>query len=45
MWYATRHADVAELLADPRFIRPTINEWPEVVGRDPARIKAGRWSR
>jgi nocardicin N-oxygenase len=35
MWYVTRHADVQALLADPRLIRPTINEWPEVVGRPP----------
>jgi cytochrome P450 len=27
-WYATRYEDVRELLADPRLIRPTINDWP-----------------
>ncbi|MDF3289736.1 MULTISPECIES: cytochrome P450 [Streptomyces] len=27
-WYVTRYDDVRELIADPRLIRPTINEWP-----------------
>ncbi|MFD4761868.1 cytochrome P450 [Streptomyces sp. NPDC058439] len=32
-WYATRHEDVRELLADPRLIRPTINDWPSRPGQ------------
>ncbi|GAA2251026.1 MULTISPECIES: cytochrome P450 [Kitasatospora] len=27
-WYATRYEDVRDLIADPRLIRPTINDWP-----------------
>ncbi|WP_445527326.1 cytochrome P450 [Streptomyces cyslabdanicus] len=27
-WYVTRYEDVRALLADPRLIRPTINDWP-----------------
>ncbi|GCD43588.1 cytochrome P450 [Streptomyces paromomycinus] len=27
-WYVTRYDDVRKLLADDRFIRPTINDWP-----------------
>ncbi|WP_345942271.1 cytochrome P450 [Streptomyces sp. SID2888] len=27
-WYATRYEDVRDLVADPRLIRPTINDWP-----------------
>ncbi|MFJ6215494.1 cytochrome P450 [Streptomyces sp. NPDC092296] len=27
-WFATRYDDVRALLADPRLIRPTINDWP-----------------
>ncbi|MFD7582992.1 cytochrome P450, partial [Kitasatospora sp. NPDC059817] len=27
-WYATRYEDVRALIADPRLIRPTINDWP-----------------
>ncbi|MFJ1936248.1 cytochrome P450 [Kitasatospora sp. NPDC088160] len=27
-WYATRYEDVRNLIADPRLIRPTINDWP-----------------
>ncbi|MFK8848615.1 hypothetical protein [Streptomyces sp. Ac-502] len=27
-WYVTRYDDVRELLADGRFVRPTINDWP-----------------
>jgi nocardicin N-oxygenase len=33
MWYVTRHADVAALLNEPKCIRPTINEWPEIEGQ------------
>ncbi|MBO1413546.1 cytochrome P450 [Streptomyces sp. FH025] len=32
-WYATRYEDVRELLADPRLIRPTINDWPPRPGQ------------
>ena len=28
-WYVTRYADVRSLIADPRLIRPTINDWPD----------------
>ncbi|HYZ54441.1 MAG TPA: cytochrome P450 [Streptosporangiaceae bacterium] len=31
-WYVTRYDDVRELMADPRLVRPTINEWPERPG-------------
>jgi cytochrome P450 len=31
-WYVTRYADVRALLADPRLVRPTINEWPDRSG-------------
>lgn len=34
-WFVTRYADVRELLADPRLIRPTINEWPPPTGQPP----------
>ncbi|WP_073480758.1 cytochrome P450 [Streptoalloteichus hindustanus] len=27
-WYVTRYEDVRAVLADPRFVRPTINAWP-----------------
>ncbi|MFJ6215493.1 cytochrome P450 [Streptomyces sp. NPDC092296] len=27
-WYATRYGDVRALVADPRLVRPTINDWP-----------------
>ncbi|MFI5782036.1 cytochrome P450 [Nocardia sp. NPDC051570] len=27
-WYVTRYTDVRALMADPRLIRPTINDWP-----------------
>ncbi|MCQ4042569.1 cytochrome P450 [Streptantibioticus rubrisoli] len=27
-WYVTRYDDVRELIADPRLVRPTINDWP-----------------
>ncbi|MBV9022254.1 MAG: cytochrome P450 [Streptomycetaceae bacterium] len=27
-WYVTRYADVRELIADSRLIRPAINDWP-----------------
>ncbi|MBB4795340.1 cytochrome P450 [Streptomyces nodosus] len=27
-WYATRYEDVRGLVADPRLIRPTIDDWP-----------------
>ncbi|KOG52585.1 cytochrome P450 [Streptomyces griseoflavus] len=27
-WYATRYDDVRDLLADDRFVRPTIEDWP-----------------
>ncbi|MFJ2776481.1 cytochrome P450 [Kitasatospora sp. NPDC087315] len=27
-WYVTRYEDVRDLIADPRLIRPTINDWP-----------------
>jgi cytochrome P450 len=27
-WYVTRYDDVRDLIADPRLIRPTINDWP-----------------
>ncbi|GAU69403.1 putative cytochrome P450 [Streptomyces sp. NBRC 110611] len=27
-WYVTRYDDVRQLIADPRLIRPTINDWP-----------------
>ncbi|MFG2914789.1 cytochrome P450 [Kitasatospora sp. NPDC048298] len=32
-WYATRYEDVRELLADPRLIRPSINDWPPRPGQ------------
>ncbi|GAA2251031.1 MULTISPECIES: cytochrome P450 [Kitasatospora] len=32
-WYATRYEDVRMLLADPRLIRPTINDWPSRPGQ------------
>ncbi|MGI5440719.1 cytochrome P450 [Streptomyces shenzhenensis] len=32
-WYATRHRDVRNLLADPRLIRPAINDWPPRPGQ------------
>ncbi|MEV5986978.1 cytochrome P450 [Streptomyces sp. NPDC052051] len=32
-WYATRYEDVRALLADPRLIRPTINDWPPRPGQ------------
>jgi cytochrome P450 len=32
-WYATRYEDVRELFADPRLIRPTINDWPARPGQ------------
>ena len=28
-WYVTRYADVRSLIADPRLVRPTINDWPD----------------
>jgi cytochrome P450 len=28
-WYVTRYDDVRELIADPRLVRPTINDWPD----------------
>ncbi|MFE7231837.1 cytochrome P450 [Streptomyces sp. NPDC002405] len=31
-WYVTRYEDVRALLADPRLIRPTINDWPPRPG-------------
>ncbi|GGI98024.1 cytochrome P450 [Streptomyces brasiliensis] len=31
-WYVTRYEDVRTLLADPRLIRPTINDWPPRPG-------------
>ncbi|MFH8746860.1 cytochrome P450 [Streptomyces rimosus] len=31
-WYATRYDDVRNLLADDRFIRPTIEDWPADTG-------------
>ncbi|MCQ4082185.1 cytochrome P450 [Streptomyces sp. RB6PN25] len=31
-WYATRYADVRELIADSRLIRPAINDWPSRPG-------------
>ncbi|MFI6518241.1 cytochrome P450 [Spirillospora sp. NPDC050679] len=31
-YFATRYADVRELLADPRFTRPSINAWPPAPG-------------
>ncbi|MFD4607062.1 cytochrome P450 [Streptomyces sp. NPDC058440] len=31
-WYVTRYEDVRGLLADPRLIRPTINDWPPRPG-------------
>ncbi|MEV8306842.1 cytochrome P450 [Streptomyces flavidovirens] len=31
-WYVTRYDDVRNLLADDRFIRPTINDWPLDTG-------------
>ncbi|MEU7383884.1 cytochrome P450 [Streptomyces sp. NPDC042207] len=31
-WYVTRYEDVRVLLADPRLIRPTINDWPPRPG-------------
>ncbi|MGK4579080.1 cytochrome P450 [Kitasatospora sp. HPMI-4] len=31
-WYATRYEDVRDLIADPRLIRPTINDWPPRPG-------------
>ncbi|MFI9276174.1 cytochrome P450 [Kitasatospora sp. NPDC052896] len=31
-WYVTRYADVRELIADSRLIRPTINDWPARPG-------------
>jgi len=41
-WYATRYDDVKELVADPRLIRPTINDWPphpgQVLGDEPGLI-------
>ncbi|MFJ4517528.1 cytochrome P450 [Streptomyces sp. NPDC088816] len=33
-WYVTRYEDVRALLADPRLIRPTINDWPPRPGPD-----------
>ncbi|MCQ4042570.1 cytochrome P450 [Streptomyces rubrisoli] len=27
-WYVTRYDDVRDLIADPRLVRPTINDWP-----------------
>jgi nocardicin N-oxygenase len=32
-WYVTRYADVRELIADRRLIRPTINDWPPSATR------------
>ncbi len=32
-WYATRYDDVRDLLADPRLVRPTINDWPPGAGQ------------
>ncbi|MFF4757676.1 cytochrome P450 [Streptomyces sp. NPDC001292] len=31
-WYVTRYEDVRALLADPRLVRPTINDWPPRPG-------------
>ncbi|MFF4752198.1 cytochrome P450 [Streptomyces sp. NPDC002514] len=31
-WYVTRYADVREVIADPRLIRPAINDWPARPG-------------
>jgi cytochrome P450 len=31
-WYATRYEDVRALIADPRLIRPAINDWPPRPG-------------
>ncbi len=31
-WYVTRYDDVRDLIADPRLVRPTINEWPTRPG-------------
>jgi nocardicin N-oxygenase len=33
-WFVTRYRDVRELLADPRLVRPTINEFPPRPGED-----------
>lgn len=50
-WVATRHEDVRALLADPRLIRPEVNDWPterdgvrmtslmELEGQDHARLR------
>ncbi|GAA4533582.1 cytochrome P450 [Amycolatopsis samaneae] len=38
-WYVTRYQDVRELVADPRLIRPTINDWPDrSAGAEPGLI-------
>ncbi|MFE7974411.1 cytochrome P450 [Streptomyces shenzhenensis] len=34
-WYATRYNDVKHLIADPRFIRPSITDWPPRPGHTP----------
>ncbi|MFI2239238.1 cytochrome P450 [Streptomyces chrestomyceticus] len=41
-WYVTRYDDVRKLLADDRFIRPTINDWPTIDDRPPDTAVAGR---
>jgi cytochrome P450 len=33
-WYVTRYADVRSLIADPRLVRPTINDWPDRLDPD-----------
>jgi len=40
-WYVTRYTDVRSLIADPRLVRPTINDWPDrpdVGDEDPGLI-------
>ncbi|WP_269858352.1 cytochrome P450 [Streptomyces sp. RPT161] len=32
-WYVTRYDDVRDLIADPRLVRPTINDWPPSAGQ------------
>jgi hypothetical protein len=41
-WYLTRHTDVAAILADPRLVRPNVDDWPPPEGDPP--VATGVWS-